>query len=395
MDLMRARGTLRGSGSNSTPAAAPPNATLVPVADVVAAERSQRLGSRSSGENGLEDSRLSDEGRRPLSVGKAPVQPCAASSPAAVRSIPELPPAPVAIQQPQQPAAQATPKAKRPRENSMVALYKAMVEPQLQIDKTQGDGGQAALLKGKITSAKKFRRSSMLKQAQSAPVSKLAKPLSAAATEAKLAATVSGKTDSVTVVVASPPKRLVGKHKPPKTAGGENGMRPAKKARPPVPTFCSPVIDDALSDCQLLKHSPLLSPKKPEDNYEISDKEEDSDDNCEEHDRSHKFVPQWCANYLELLAAQATTDPDTIFGCKVPRCDLDLIFSDDIYRKFGRNRPVRRRGSSGEWKKDRLRPTEIHEYKHKMGQTASWTTTSRKAATLIATPAKIPPAPAH
>jgi len=115
-----------------------------------------------------------------------------------------------------------------------------------------------------------------------------------------------------------------------------------------------------------------LSPKKDDDNYDMSDKEENSDDGGEEPDRSHKHVPRWCSTYLETLATQSLVDPDSIFGSKVPLCDLESIFSIETYKKYNRDRPQRRRGSSGEWKKDRLRPNEIRDYKKKMGQTKRW-----------------------
>merc|ERR1719440_198290 len=120
-----------------------------------------------------------------------------------------------------------------------------------------------------------------------------------------------------------------------------------------------------------LRQRVQLSPKKDDDNYEISEKDENSDQE-EEPDRSHKHVPRWCRNYLETLALQTSWDPDSIFGSKVPRCDLESVFSLETYKKFKRDRPQRRRGSSGEWKKDRLRPNEIRDYKKKIGQTKRW-----------------------
>lgn len=155
----------------------------------------------------------------------------------------------------------------------------------------------------------------------------------------------------------------------------------ARKRRPPVPAFGTwgkPTVcaaAQAREAWQLLRQMPLMTPKRAEDNYEISDKE-DSDDGGElgEPDRSQKQEPAWCAGYLEALAAQSDVDPDTIFGCRLPRCDLEAIFTDSLYARCSRERPKRKRGSSGEWKKDRLKQDEIRMYKKKMGHTTSWTT---------------------
>jgi len=115
-----------------------------------------------------------------------------------------------------------------------------------------------------------------------------------------------------------------------------------------------------------------LPPKASEDNYEISDRGEDSD--AEEPDRSHKHVPAWSLEFLKLMEAQVKTDPDSIFSSKVPRCDLRIIFTDADYLKSKKDRhPKRKRGSSGEWRQDRLSKSEVLEYKRKMGHTKPWT----------------------
>jgi len=116
-----------------------------------------------------------------------------------------------------------------------------------------------------------------------------------------------------------------------------------------------------------------LSPKRDEDNYEISEKDENSDDGENEPDRSQKHVPTWCSSYLEALTAQMSWDPDTIFGSKVPPCDLNVVFTAEHYKRSGKERPNRKRGSSQDWKKDRLRSNEVKEYKRKMGQVKPWT----------------------
>jgi len=113
-----------------------------------------------------------------------------------------------------------------------------------------------------------------------------------------------------------------------------------------------------------------LPPPREEDNYELSDKGEDSE--AEEPDRSHKHVPAWSKQYLQLLERQLQTDPDTIFGCRVPKVDLEVIFRDEDYRRVQKERPKRRRGSSGNWGQDRLSRAEVAEYKKKMGQFKRW-----------------------
>jgi hypothetical protein len=262
----------------------------------------------------------------------------------------------------------------------MVALYKAMVDPTLQIEKYSSE---AALLQGKVASAKKFRRYSMLRKAAmlepaTAPAKAVAPAASSQASSSAVPATAAPieKPNSSVPKIAKP----VAKHKSKQT----DDQRPAKKPRPPVPSFTA--APPVLEPWRLLRQK-ALSPKLDEDNYEISDKDENSDDELEP-DRSHKHVPRWCKEYLELLAAQSSTDPDSIFGSKVPNCDLDTIFSDETYRRFNRDRPLKkRRGSSANWKKDRLREQEIDEYKEKMGQKTSWTQSCKKAATSSSAPA--------
>lgn len=117
-----------------------------------------------------------------------------------------------------------------------------------------------------------------------------------------------------------------------------------------------------------------IGPRQQADNYELSDKGEDSDQDHDQQDRSHKHVPRWCDDYLKTLKDQSNIDPDTIFGSQVPKCDLEAIFTDDDYKKRGKERPKRRRGSSGEWKRDQLTNTEIAQYKAKCGQTRMWRT---------------------
>eukprot|EP00746_Dinoflagellata_sp_MGD_P117463 gnl/MRDRNA2_/MRDRNA2_53309_c0_seq1.p1 gnl/MRDRNA2_/MRDRNA2_53309_c0~~gnl/MRDRNA2_/MRDRNA2_53309_c0_seq1.p1 ORF type:complete len:764 (-),score=215.96 gnl/MRDRNA2_/MRDRNA2_53309_c0_seq1:34-2325(-) len=141
-----------------------------------------------------------------------------------------------------------------------------------------------------------------------------------------------------------------------------------KKPRPPVPVYSPQPKTQPLEQWMLLRQQPIGEPRK-EDNYEISDKGEDSEAESPEDRRKNKHVPVWCKDWITLLQAQANIDPDSIFGTKVPRCELEAIFTDEDYAIRNKKRPRRKRGSSGEWKKDRLTQFEIAEYKRKMGQT--------------------------
>jgi len=117
-----------------------------------------------------------------------------------------------------------------------------------------------------------------------------------------------------------------------------------------------------------------LPPRRAEDNYEISEHGSDSEaeDKADEPDRRSKHVPKWCGTYLQDLLGQSDIDPDSIFGSKVPRCVLEDIFGDELYQQAGKNRPKRHRGSSGDWRKDRLGRHEVRDYKQRMGQVRNW-----------------------
>lgn len=115
-----------------------------------------------------------------------------------------------------------------------------------------------------------------------------------------------------------------------------------------------------------------LPPKNTEENYEISEPAGSDDEH--DRDRSHKLCPKWCDDYLQLLARQENVDPDSIFTSHVPRCSLDDIFTDDMYKQVGKRRPKRERGSSGNWHKDRLTRQEVATYKSRMGHTFEWDT---------------------
>lgn len=152
--------------------------------------------------------------------------------------------------------------------------------------------------------------------------------------------------------------------------------------RPPVPAFSldsTPAKEEACEAWRALREV-RLPPPCVEENYEISEKGEDSE--AEEPDRTHKRVPEWSRSYLQLLERQMGTDPDTVFGTRVPHVDLDSIFRDEDYRGVRKERPKRRRGSSGEWKQDRLTKQEVAEYKRRMGQLRRWSACASEPARL-------------
>jgi len=145
-------------------------------------------------------------------------------------------------------------------------------------------------------------------------------------------------------------------------------QRGTKRRRPPVPTFPSVEVPTEV------RQRTELPPARPDENYEISDTGECSDEEAmlermANIDRSHKHVPEWCATYLKDLTEQASIDPDSIFGRRVPACVLEDVFPDRHYQRVGQSPPKRRRGSSGNWGKDRLTSGEISDYKRRMGQT--------------------------
>lgn len=164
---------------------------------------------------------------------------------------------------------------------------------------------------------------------------------------------------------------------------GATGKSPAKphKIRPPVPQMLplSPLAPKKPPPRQLeameLLRQVALPPQNPDDTYEVSDKEDSSDEaavEAAEQARKRKKIPPWCDGFERLAIEQAAVDPDTIFGSRVPACDLDSIFPDRLYKSRGCMNPRRRRGSSQLWSKDRLQHEEVVAYRQKMRQTRRW-----------------------
>ena len=87
---------------------------------------------------------------------------------------------------------------------------------------------------------------------------------------------------------------------------------------------------------------------------------EESDDEC----RPAKPVPQWAKskNLSKQLQAQMSADPDEIFKAHETSCSLDDVF------KTAKPKPCyKRRGSSGDWNRDRVTWKEEWFYKKAMG----------------------------
>jgi len=142
-------------------------------------------------------------------------------------------------------------------------------------------------------------------------------------------------------------------------------VTPRQKMRPAVPAFKEkPEPWMALRQIR-------LPPASAEDNYEISDQDSDVEA-LESRDRSKKNVPKWCASYAETVLKQGDWDPDSIFSSRVPECNLDDIFPDALYAQAKKQKPMRKRGSSQDWKKDRLTKTDVAYYKSRMRQTKCW-----------------------
>ena len=130
----------------------------------------------------------------------------------------------------------------------------------------------------------------------------------------------------------------------------------------------TPVVPGRRSCVALQPRMIPLAPKNKEDQYDITDKDTDSEDEMTPNTRAKKHVPAWCVNWRQKAIAQIALDPESIFGVTVPKCDLDVIFTEENYRRMGISRPKRQRGSSGNWAFDKLTQDEVDRYRAKCGQ---------------------------
>ena len=113
-----------------------------------------------------------------------------------------------------------------------------------------------------------------------------------------------------------------------------------------------------------------IPPLREDDNYEMSDKDTDSEQDEEELERKRelKRVPEWTNSWREKCMSQSTVDPESIFGIFVPAFEMSLVFNERNYDKMKVDRPKRSRGSSGNWRLDKLKQEEIDEYRRRLGQ---------------------------
>ena len=130
----------------------------------------------------------------------------------------------------------------------------------------------------------------------------------------------------------------------------------------------TPVVPGRRS-CIVAKPKMLpLGPKQLDEQYDITDKDTDSESELSPNSRAKKHIPSWCINWRQKAIAQIAVDPESIFGVTVPKCDLDVIFTEKNYRCMGLSRPKRVRGSSGNWTFDKLTQEEVDRYRAKLGQ---------------------------
>jgi hypothetical protein len=121
-------------------------------------------------------------------------------------------------------------------------------------------------------------------------------------------------------------------------------------------------------------HRPVLhaiGDLREEENYEVSEKDTDSENEKSETvlmRRKLKKIPEWCRGWREKCLRQMAIDPESIFGIYMPSCDLGVIFTEGNYRTMRKLRPRRIRGSSGNWKLDKLRVDEVDKYRVESGQ---------------------------
>ena len=134
---------------------------------------------------------------------------------------------------------------------------------------------------------------------------------------------------------------------------------------------------NAQEDVLLETLVPLPTSPTVEDQYQITDWEDTDaenggfeDEDYKEKRRAEKRIPLWCNGWIETAKTQTSIDPDTVFGTKLPKCDLSVIFGEKFRdNAYMRNKAGHRRGSSGEWGLDVVTRAELDEYRQVMGHT--------------------------
>ncbi|KAF4686285.1 hypothetical protein FOZ63_006759, partial [Perkinsus olseni] len=142
----------------------------------------------------------------------------------------------------------------------------------------------------------------------------------------------------------------------------------------------------------------LDSPPRFDDQYPISEYDEDTDEHSEDARRKH--IPGWSLEWKSMVLAQSNTDPESgfpiaslVIGFRVvilaSKVSLTSVYGKGVGRVFGDivasgqldppntqsfkdyiriNDKTGRRGSTGNWRFDELLDEEIYTYKQKMKQ---------------------------
>ncbi len=148
---------------------------------------------------------------------------------------------------------------------------------------------------------------------------------------------------------------------------------PVSRGEPQAPqSSFVPRYTPAPCPVEIVTESLVLLPDSPipEDQYEMTeweDSENEMGDDEKERKRLAKRIPAWCIGWIETAKTQTSIDPDTVFGSRIPRCDLEVLFgqTNNAYLKARKGR----RGSSGEWGMDDVTRRELEEYRAIMGHT--------------------------
>ena len=157
---------------------------------------------------------------------------------------------------------------------------------------------------------------------------------------------------------------------PPKSPPDHQTPKPSEPSAPP--SGFAPRYTPAPGPIEIVTESlvPLPFPPAAEDQYEMTEWE-DSDTEMQEDEserkRLNKKIPPWCIGWIETAKTQTSIDPDTVFGMRIPRCDLSVLFGQpsNAYMRARNGK----RGSSGEWGMDDMTRQELSEYRQLMGHT--------------------------
>ncbi len=161
-----------------------------------------------------------------------------------------------------------------------------------------------------------------------------------------------------------PPRSPIQEYQTPKPVIGDPPMAPASNFVPRYTPAPGPV--EIVTETLV----PLPESPRPEDQYEMTEWEDtdaEGDEDMKERKRMAKRIPAWCIGWIEQAKTQTTIDPDTVFGSRLPRCDLEVLFgqTNNAYMKARKGK----RGSSGEWGMDDVTRRELEEYRAIMGHT--------------------------